>query len=331
MKFRGWIEHDGHILTRPEIESVTPAYLQKCGGEFFLQTKLFTARDHYGIMPGPAPAGVISFLNEELPIHPEVPDLSLEDAVREAVRLRADDRSEAAVVTLSGGVDSTLIAVLADLPCIAVGFSDSHDLAAAADAADRLNLRLNVCEITEDEIEETLPELLSVLPAATAMDIEIGLAGYFIGKATKHFGAEKILTGQAADELFGGYARYGRSPNLRLDLTKDFLGLTSQRARDAAAAGCFGVWYSMPYMDERVIKASRKFSDDELVKGDLRKIALRKVAEKYLPKDIAWKHKKAMQYGTGTTAALKRIAKKNGCSDINEYAKKIRSSHTDVF
>ncbi|MDV0443564.1 asparagine synthase C-terminal domain-containing protein [Methanorbis rubei] len=331
MEFRGWIERDGHILTRTEIESITPASLQKCGGEFFLRNDLFTARDCYGIMPAPVAEGVISFSDEELHIHPEVPDLSLEDAVCEAVRLRADNRGEAAVVTLSGGVDSTLIAVLADLPCIAVGLSDSHDLAAAADAADRLGLRLNVCEIAEDDIEEALPKLLSVLPSATAMDIEIGLAGYFIGRAAKNFGAEKILTGQAADELFGGYARYGRSPDLRSDLAKDFLELASQRARDAAAAGCFGVWYSMPYMDERVIKVSRKFSDDELVSGDQRKIALRKVAEKYLPKDIAWKHKKAMQYGTGTTAALKRIAKKNGCSDIGEYAKKIRSFHTDVF
>ena len=163
------------------------------------------------------------------------------------------------------------------------------------------------------------------------MDFEICLAGYFIGRTAVAAGTEKILTGQAADELFGGYARYSRSQHLRSDLAKDFSGLAAQRTRDAAAVGIFGVWYSMPYMDERVIKASRKFSDEELVSGDLRKIALRKVAEKYLPQDLAWKQKKAMQYGTRTTAALKRIARKNGCSDIGAYAKKIRTSRRDVL
>ncbi len=309
MQFRGWIEEGGRVLAPSEVAELTPERLCCCGGEFVLATDRFTARDRYGIMPGPTPPGVIRSSGREWRIVPDVPDLSLEDAIREAVRLRCDDRSTASVVTLSGGVDSTLIAVLAGLPCIAVGFAGSQDLCAATDAADRLGLSLTVGEITDEDLEEALPRVRAALPTASRMDLELALTGYFIGKTAAACGAEKVLTGQAADELFGGYARYGRSVHLRADLDADFAGLAVQRVRDATAAGLSGVWYSMPYMDERVVRASRNFAAAELVAGDLRKVALRRVAAKYLPEDLAWKPKKAMQYGSGMTAALRRMEK----------------------
>lgn len=323
MEFRGWIEEGGRVLCESSVQEITPERLCRCGGEFFLKTDRFTARDRYGIMPGACPAGVILSGGREISLCPDVPDLSLADAIAASVRLRSEDSVCPAVVTLSGGVDSALIAALAHLPCITIGFAGSHDISAAIDAADRLDLRLTVYEITEEDLDAVLPDLLPVLPRRTPMDIEIGLTGYFVGRAARDAGAEKVLTGQSADELFGGYARYGRSTNLRAELDADFCGLAAQRDRDSAAVGVSGVWYSLPYMDERVIRASRRFSDRELVDGDLRKIALRKVAEQYLPKDIAWRPKKAMQYGSGMTAALRRLAKRNGCSDIGRYGDQI--------
>lgn len=323
MEFRGWVEEEGRVLCEDSVRQLTPERLRRCGGEFFLKTDLFTARDRYGIVPGACPAGAILSSDREISICPNVPDLSLADAIAASVRLRSEDSGSPAVVTLSGGVDSALIAALANLPCITVGFAGSHDIAAAVDAADRLDLRLTVYEITEEDLALVLPDLLRVLPLRTPMDIEIGLTCCFVGRAARAAGAEKVLIGGAADELFGGYARYSRSRSLRAELAADFGGLATQRDRDSAAAGLSGVWYSLPYMDERVIRASRTFSDRELVNGELRKIALRKVAEQYLPLDIAWKPKKAMQYGSGMAAALRRLAKRNGCSDIGRYGEQI--------
>jgi asparagine synthase (glutamine-hydrolysing) len=246
--------------------------------------------------------------------------MPLGEAIQTAVSLRASDD---AVTTLSGGVDSSLVAALAGLPCIAVGLSGSHDLAAAQETAEVLDLPLTVKEIGMDDIRAALDEVLTIIPRITPLDVEIGVTGYFIAALAKEIGATRILTGQAADELFGGYARYGRSADLRADLAADFDGLFFQRERDAAVASHFGVWYSLPFMDERVVRASQTFSPEELVKGDLRKIALRSVAAKHLPEEIAWRPKKAMQYGSGISSALAKIAKSEGCRGSRELIQKL--------
>ena len=76
-------------------------------------------------------------------------------------------------------------------------------------------------------------------------------------------------------------------------------------------------------MDERVVRCARTLSADELISGELRKVALRKVAEKYIPKEFAWKPKKAMQYGSGVSKMLSRLAKKEGCKNTSELIEKI--------
>ncbi len=314
MQLTGWMEENGRLLDRAEIETFSKARLCACGGEFLLETDECFIRDKYHIMPGnPKGKPVIT-------AEPLVPDMPLDEAIQNAVSLRASDN---AVTTLSGGVDSSLVAVLAGLPCIAVGLAGSHDLAAAQQTAEILGLPLTVKEIGTEDIRAALNDVLAIIPRITPLDVEIAITGYFIAALAKETVAERILTGQAADELFGGYARYGRSADLRSDLAADFDGLFFQRERDAAVASHFGVWYSLPFMDERVVRASRTFSPDHLVSGDLRKIALRSVAAKHLPEEIAWRPKKAMQYGSGISSALAKIARSEGCKGSRELIQKL--------
>ncbi|ABN07005.1 asparagine synthase [Methanocorpusculum labreanum Z] len=314
MQLTGWMEENGRLLDRAEIEIFSVSRLSACGGEFLLETDDCFIRDKYHIMPGnPKGKPVIT-------AEPIVSGMSLDEAIQTAVSLRASDD---AVTTLSGGVDSSLVAALAGLPCIAVGLSGSHDLIAAQQTAEILDLPITVKEIGIDDIRAALDDVLEIIPRVTPLDVEIGITGYFIAALAKETGAKRILTGQAADELFGGYARYGRSSDLRADLEADFAGLVQQRERDAAVASHFGVWYSLPFMDERVVRASRTFSPEELVKGDLRKIAIRSVAAKHLPEEIAWRPKKAMQYGSGISSALAKIAKSEGCKGCRELIQKL--------
>ncbi|HJJ39599.1 MAG TPA: asparagine synthase-related protein, partial [Methanocorpusculum sp.] len=83
-----------------------------------------------------------------------------------------------------------------------------------------------------------------------------------------------------------------------------------QQKRDFAAASLSGIRFLQPFMDKRVIAAASHLTAEELVSGDVRKIALRCAAETWLTHDLAWKPKKAMQYGSGVSKMIAKLAKK---------------------
>jgi asparagine synthase (glutamine-hydrolysing) len=323
-KISGWIEVDGQRLSAREIGEILkdrPEEILRFGGEFFLAGSGCRARDHFGIMLGNCPKGTL-ICDDKIKgqIIPIVPDLSLEEAIITAVRLRSDE----GVTALSGGVDSTLVAHLAQRECVAVGLSDSHDLRQARNAADTLNLSCTYVTITPKEIASALPVVIGAIPKKDPVNVSIALTLYFVARFAGEHGYSRILTGQGADELFGGYSRYLETPTLAADLERDFLGLEEQADRDQAVAALHGAYLSMPYLDVRVVRAARAIPAHEKVQGGHRKIPLRKVAERHIPPEFALYEKKAMQYGSGVFKVLQKLARKNGYKmSIQDYIDQI--------
>jgi asparagine synthase (glutamine-hydrolysing) len=241
-------------------------------------------------------------------IDPEVPEMTLDDAIVTAVKLRSDE----GVTALSGGVDSTLVARLAGRECMAVGLKGSHDLSHARHAADILGLECTPVEIQPGEIESALPVVLGSIPKKDPVNTGIALTQYFITRWAGEQGYRRILTGQGADELFGGYSRYLETDSLETDLARDFAGLEQQAERDQAIAALHGTYLSMPYLDTRVVRAAGMIPACDKVCGAQRKVPLRIIAERYIPKELAWYEKKAMQYGSGVAKELRRLARHNG-------------------
>ena len=308
----GWMERDGRILPFDEIKSLCltrPGDICHCGGEFFLRWGSCSARDRFGIMKGSGPKGAI-ICNGEIKgtVDPGVPELPLEDAIITAVRLRSGE----GVTALSGGVDSALVAKLAGRECVAIGLENSHDLRHARTAAGALELSCTFVTITEREIEEALPTVIGTIPEKNPVNTGIALSQYFITHWAGEAGYHRILTGQGADELFGGYARYTVSDDLGDELARDFQNLELQARRDQGIAALHNTYLSMPYLDVRVVRAAQKIPAYEKVQGDRRKIPLRKVAERHIPQDLAWYDKKAMQYGSGVWGVMRKLARKNG-------------------
>ncbi len=312
MEIAGWVERGGQRLLSEQIEEIVrerPADLLQCGGEFFLAWGECRARDHFGILQGDCPKGTLVCSGEVRgSIEPAVPDLPLEDAIITAVRLRSDE----GIVALSGGVDSTLVARLAGRECVAVGLEGSHDLRQARRAADALGLACTPVTITPAGIEEALPEVIRAIPKKDPLSTGIGLTQYFIARSAAEQGYRRIITGQGADEIFGGYVRYLETTTLGADLERDFAGLEQQVARDQAVAALHGTYLSLPYVDCRVVRAARAIPPGEKVKGGHRKVPLRVVAERHIPAELAWYEKKAMQYGSGVWKEFQRLARKKG-------------------
>ncbi len=309
---RGWVEVSGTCLNPREVERVLdqcPERVSSFGGEFYLSKDDLAARDHFGIIPGACPPGTIMKNNHVIGyVEPNPPEMELGAAIAEAVRLRSGE----GVTALSGGVDSALVAVLARLPCIAVGTEGSHDIGRAVHVAEATGLSVSCKTITERDVLEGLAAVTPIIPRHDPVNTSIAVTMFCITRHARELGHERVLAGQGADELFGGYARYLSSTDLEADLESDFAGLKFQAARDQAVAALHDTYISMPYLDIRVVRAARKIAAHEKVVGSVRKKPLRAVAERHIPAEIAWYDKKAMQYGSGVWRVIQGLARHNG-------------------
>lgn len=232
-------------------------------------------------------------------------------------------------VLFSGGVDSSLITALAarhvpDITLITVGFSGSNDVKWAPDAAQLLgmenNLILKIIDL--DDVESTIPCVIEALETADPMAISLGVPLYIACIEAKSRNINLLLAGQGADELFGGYHRYKEiikksTASLHEAIVADVSRLPRRDIlRDNTVAEAAGIKLAAPFLDPDVVELAlsipavlkvREF-DGELVG----KYILRRAAESVVPAEIAWRDKKAMQYGSGVWAALGRLARQAG-------------------
>lgn len=313
LSITGWVEEEGLLLTNDQIRFILDEELERVchlGGEFEIEYGAYRLRDSLGVVPGNAPPGTFQKNGETIcRIVPDPPEMPLEDAIRGAVSLR---KSENSVVALSGGVDSALIAALADRPCLAVGISGSHDLIRAEEVAAAIGCDLITVEIDPSRVEPVLRQILSPLPSINPVDASIAVTTFFLCEAAAYHGYDRIISGQGADELFCGYTRYLESSDLKADRTADIADLPRQLERDQAVSRLFSVWISLPYLDTRVVRAADQIPVGEMISSGVRKFPLRSVASTYLPEDIAWYEKKAMQYGSGIWKVIRDRARERG-------------------
>lgn len=240
----------------------------------------------------------------------------LDEAIVMAVKLRSDE----GVVALSGGVDSALVARLAGRQCVVVGVSGSHDLMRARFVAGELGIALYEELIDPNEIEQALRQVLAVIPEKDPVNASIAVTLYFVSRWAGNNGEKRILAGQGADELFGGYSRYLHTETLAKDMLEDLQNLPRQITRDQAVAGLYGAHFSLPYLDERVVDAAQAIPAEMKVKDGVRKRPLREVAARHMPATIAQYEKKAMQYGSGVMKEIERLAARNGFRRrLNDY------------
>ncbi|RXA21705.1 asparagine synthetase B [Methanosarcina sp. MSH10X1] len=266
----------------------------------------------------------------------------LKAALERAVEIRL---TKTAGIAFSGGIDSVFLAALAknidpSIPLYAVGLPNSHDLAQAERAAEAIGLTasLKIRFLSPGEIEAAIPDVIYSTESIDPMKISIGLPLYFVAKAAKEEGKRVLLTGQGADELFGGYSRHEsfleEGPEvLDSEIYSDLRKIsTINLERDDMVTMANSVELRVPFLDREVIRTGLAIHPElKVLKRDnlyIRKYILRKAAEGMLPPELLWKEKKAIQYGTGVQKVLDRFAREAGFSKregnhIERYLKQV--------
>lgn len=265
----------------------------------------------------------------------ETDNRKLEKLLKLAVLKRVEDLNEVGVI-FSGGVDSSLIALLLreislnknlKVTLYAVGKKDSKDVVAAKCVAEYLGLPLKVHDITESIVKDSLKDVVQAIGENNLMKIGVGMTVYLASKMIAEDNIKVAISGQGADELFGGYNRYlnsYRENTLDDELRYDMANMYHVNLeRDDACSMANGVELRLPFLDKNLVEFALNIpvrykisgSDDKLRKNILRKTAF----NLGLDKQIAYRPKKAAQYGTGIDKILRKKVLKD--IDIGEYLK----------
>jgi asparagine synthase (glutamine-hydrolysing) len=239
--------------------------------------------------------------------------------VREAVRGSIAGVDGAPPVAFSGGVDSGLLAAHTDGPLVVGGFPDSDDVTAARSAAAALDRDLEVVEFTHEVLESAVPDVVAATGRSNPMDVGIALPLYLVARRVAAAGQDRLLLGQGADELFGGYAKVAdaatddrlAAETVRGATREVVRSLPDQLERDVLALRAAGVEPVVPFLQDRVVRAALRLPGRLLVAGDTRKVAFRRAATA-LPASIRSREKTAVQYGSDVARELDRLARQAG-------------------
>ena len=241
-------------------------------------------------------------------------------------------------VAFSGGLDSSLIAFLTkqtgvNVHLVFVSLADQPEIEYAKKAADALKLRVHVKLYDERDVEKVLPKVLWLIEEGAPVKASIGVPFYWAAENAAKIGLKVMLAGQGADELFAGYKRYlsGCSPQgrerLRETIFEDIVKMHETNfERDSKICSFHNIELRLPFATYQIAKFAISLPLElkiESANDTLRKLVLRRMAENIgLPKFIAAKPKKAIQYATGVSKTLKKLAKGKGLF-MREYVKKV--------
>ncbi|KYH25318.1 asparagine synthetase B [Halalkalicoccus paucihalophilus] len=236
------------------------------------------------------------------------------DALEASLALDSTDL----VVAFSGGVDSAIVASGTDAPLYVVGFEGSHDLAAARESASAMGRPLTEIECTHADIERAVPVVARATGRTNAMDVGIALSLFLVAERAREDGYGRLAVGQGADELFGGYEKVVRvdhrvtADSVRGATREVIASLPDQLERDILSIRAAGVEPIAPLLDDRVVRAALRLDGPMLATEGERKRVFRRAAREFVPREVAERKKKAVQYGSLIARELDRLARQAG-------------------
>jgi asparagine synthase (glutamine-hydrolysing) len=218
---------------------------------------------------------------------------------------------------LSGGLDSSLIAAIARkhlgrFHTFSVGIEGSRDLEAARIVSEHLDTIHHEYVFGEGEVRQKLPEIIYYLESFDQDLVRSGIPCYFTSRLAADY-VKVILTGEGADELFGGYTYYKSITNnetLHEELRRSVTSLHNvnlQRVDRMTMA--HAIEGRVPFLDVSMIRLGQLVPPELKLAGSpaTEKWILRKAFEDLLPDEIVWRTKEQFDEGSGTVELLKSL------------------------
>ena len=227
-------------------------------------------------------------------------------------------------VLLSGGLDSSITSALAkkfsskrvesddtqeawwpQLHSFSVGLEGSPDLAAAKKVSEHIGSIHHEVVFTIQEGLDAIKDVIYHLETYDITTVRASTPMFLMARSIKSHGIKMVLSGEGADELFGGYLYFHKAPSAeefhketvrKLDKLHQYDCL---RANKSLAA--WGIEGRVPFLDKEFIDVAMRINpqDKMINKERMEKWVVRKAFEDYLPESVAWRQKEQFSDGVG--------------------------------
>ncbi len=238
-------------------------------------------------------------------------------------------------VLLSGGLDSSITSAVAkrfaalrieddekseawwpQLHSFAVGLEGAPDLKAAREVADKIGTVHHEMTYTIQEGLDAIRDVIYHIETYDVTTIRASTPMFLMGRKIKAMGIKMVLSGEGADEIFGGYLYFHKAPNAKEFHEETVRKLLALNMFDCARANkslaAWGVEGRVPFLDKEFIDVAMRLNPEDKMcgHGKMEKHILRECFEHYLPDSIAWRQKEQFSDGVGYSwiDTLKEVA-----------------------
>ncbi len=227
-------------------------------------------------------------------------------------------------VLLSGGLDSSITSALAkkfaskriesndeqdawwpQLHSFSVGLKGAPDLKAAKIVADHIGTVHHEINFTIQEGIDAIRDVIYHLETYDVTTVRASTPMYLMARAIKSLGIKMVLSGEGADELFGGYLYFHKAPNSKEFHEETVRKLDKLHQYDCLRANkslaAWGIEGRVPFLDKEFIDTAMGINpEDKMIKnGRIEKWVLREAFKDYLPESVLWRQKEQFSDGVG--------------------------------
>ena len=244
----------------------------------------------------------------------------LKQLLEEAVKKEAPKQEFA--LLFSGGIDSLLLALIfkkmgLKFKCFfgyVQGLGQPRDLETARAAAKEFGLKLETASIDVKELPKIISKIIPIINSTSPVDVGIALPLFIACEKAKKEGLKVVFSGQGADELFLGYARFKKSKTPEKDSLEALNKFKKEGVGwNTAIAKSNGLKLVLPYIDSAVEKFAQALPKELKLDGERNKVVVRELATQLgAPEEFSERKKTAAQYGSNFDKAIKKLAKEQG-------------------